>query len=115
AIDPPSPAALARGALRTYFNIVQAWGLAEEDAIRILGVSRSTYYRWRANPEAARLGADTQERLSYVFGIYKALQILLPAKAAADSWLRRPNAAPMFGGRSPIERLRAGQVADLFV
>jgi hypothetical protein len=53
--------------------------------------------------------------VSYVLGIYKALQILLPQQAAADAWVRRPNAAPLFGGRPALDRMLSGNVADLYV
>jgi Protein of unknown function (DUF2384) len=55
------------------------------------------------------------ERLSYLFGIYAALQILLPVASQADAWVRKPNAAPVFGGKSALERMLGGQVADLYV
>ena len=55
------------------------------------------------------------ERLSYLFGIYAALQILLPVRERANEWLRKPNAAPLFGGASALSRLLGGQVADLYV
>jgi hypothetical protein len=61
-----------------------------------------------------RLPRDVLERLSYVFGIYKALQILLPDPAAADAWVRKPNEAPGFGGRSALEKMLSGNVADLY-
>ena len=50
-----------------------------------------------------------------MLGIYKALQILLPDERAADEWVRRPNSAVPFGGRSALERMSSGQVADLYV
>ena len=109
------PQDLAGGTLRTFFRIAAAWNLTDEDAQHILGCPRTTYYRWKRNPSTARLSHDTLERLSYVFGIYKDLQILLPKPEAADTWIKRRNTAPLFGGRSPLERLQAGQVADLFV
>ena len=55
------------------------------------------------------------ERLSYLFGIYAALQILLPVAQQADAWVRKPNAAPVFGGKSALDRMLGGQVADLYV
>ena len=55
------------------------------------------------------------ERLSYLFGIYAALQILLPVAERADEWVRKPNSAPLFGGRPALERMLGGQVSDLFV
>lgn len=105
----------AAAALRTFFRIATAWQLNDTDAMALLGATRSTYFRWKANPERARLSRDTFERLSYVFGIYKALQILLPRKESADSWLSRENDAPLFGGAPPLDRLRAGLVADLYL
>jgi len=115
-----TPAAvIAPGAaLRTYFNIAKAWALSEQQTMTLLGFdasTRSTYFKWKKDPDSARLGRDKLERLSYVFGIYKALQLLLPEPAAADGWLHRPNSAAPFGGRSALERLMSGNVADLYV
>ena len=50
-----------------------------------------------------------------MLGIYKALQILLPDPAAADAWVKRPNAAPLFNGRSALDLMLSGRVADLFL
>jgi hypothetical protein len=41
--------------------------------------------------------------------------VLLPEHARADAWPRRANADPLFGGRSALDRLLSGQVADLYV
>ncbi len=109
------PADAAAGGLRTFNRVMQAWNIEDEVAMRLLGCPRATFYRWRKNPETARLSQDTLERLSYIFGIYKDLHILLPKKEAADSWVQRPNSTPLFGGQPPINRMRAGHVADLYV
>jgi len=115
-----TPASLDRShvvpALRTVFNILGAWGVKVKDWGRLLGVSQPTIQRWKADPTAAAKAnsRDLAERLSYLLGIYKALQILLPDPQAADSWVHRPNAAPLFNGRTPLERLLAGNVADLY-
>jgi hypothetical protein len=108
-----SPAA-AGAALRTFFNIAKAWGLSATDEQRLLGVQRSTVYAWRAGDYPARLDADTLERLSYIFGIYSALQVLFPIPERADAWVRRPNTAALFGGDSALSRMLGGRVADLF-
>ena len=76
--------------------------------------ARSTYFKWKKNPNTV-LPKDTLERISYILGIYKALQLLLPDEQAADDWVKRPNAAPLFTGRSALDRMLSGQVADLFV
>lgn len=111
---PPQPRDLAAAGLRTFFRILEAWGLGDAEGMRLLGCPRSTYYRWKAKPGSARLTPDTLERISYIFGIYKDLQILLPKQEAADSWITRPNQAPIFGGGRPMDRLLGGKVADLY-
>ena len=106
---------LGGAGLRAFANIAEAWGLPVADQLKLLGIaSRSTFFKWRRerNP---RLPGDTLERLSYLLGIYKSLQILLPDQKLADEWVRKPNAAPAFGGRSALERMLSGQVADLYV
>ena len=110
-----SAAELGGPALRTFFRVAEAWRLKPEEARRILGdPPRSTFFLWKRTGEG-RLARDTLERVSYVLGIYKALQILLPRKDAADTWIRRPNAAPLFGGRPALDRMLSGNVADLYV
>jgi hypothetical protein len=101
--------------LRAFGKIAEAWGLTIAEQLTLLGIaSRSTYFKWRREREP-RVPQDTLERLSYLLGIYKSLQILLPDPKAADSWVRQPNSAPLFGGRSALERMLSGQVADLYV
>jgi hypothetical protein len=101
--------------LRAFARIAEAWGLTIAEQLKLLGIaSRSTYFKWRRE-QSPRLPRDTLERLSYLLGIYKSLQILLPEPHAADEWVRKPNTAPPFGGRSALERMLSGQVADLYV
>lgn len=108
------PAEQGAAAFRTFFRIAALWQLSVEEQMTLLGLaSRSTYYKWRNDPPR-RLSPDLLERLSYIFGIYKALQLLLPRPESADAWLRRPNSAPPFGGRSALERMLSGRVADLY-
>ena len=109
-------AKVAKSTLRTFFNIARAWRLDTEQAMRLLGLdSRSTYFKWKKSPESAKLGQDKLERLSYIFGIYKSLQILLPKPESADQWIHRPNKAAPFQGKSALERMLSGHVADLYV
>ena len=41
--------------------------------------------------------------------------MLLPVAERADEWIRKTNDAPFLAGRSALERMLDGQVADLFV
>lgn len=109
-----SPDRLAAAGLRAFERIAQAWGLNVEEQLCLLGAPpRSTFFAWRKHPDKASLSRDTLERLSNLLGIYKSLQILLPDSAAADAWVRQPNSAAPFGGRSALERMLAGNVVDL--
>ena len=100
-------------ALRTFFRIAEVWSLKEQEQMRLLGLeNRSTFQSWKRGAVAA-VPKDTLERISYILSIYKGLQILLPK--TADQWVRKPNKAGIFGGRSAIERMASGNVADLYV
>lgn len=102
-------------ALRTFFNLADAWDLRVVEQRRLLGdPPESTFYKWKKQGDGA-LGRDVIERISYLLGIYKALQILFPEPAQADAWLRKPNQAAPFGGHSALERMLSGNVSDLFV
>jgi Protein of unknown function (DUF2384) len=101
--------------LRAFARIAELWQLSIAEQLTLLGLSsRSTYFKWRKEP-AVRLPRDTLERISYILGIYKALQLLLPEARAADEWIRRPNEAAVFGGRSALDRMLSGNVADLYI
>ena len=102
-------------ALRAFFAIADRWHLRIADQRRLLGEPpESTFYKWKRQREA-QLGRDVIERISYVLGIYKALQLLFPDPVRADAWIRKPNTAEPFGGGSALARMLSGQVADLFV
>jgi len=103
---------LSAPALRTFLEIADRWGLREEERRLILGLpSRSTYHNWartaRMNGDIT-LDVDTLIRLSAVLGIYQALRILHPSEEEGVAWLRRPHAAPVFGGRPPMALLTSG-------
>jgi Protein of unknown function (DUF2384) len=98
-------------ALRAFFRLAEVWRLNMEQARLLLGrPSRATMYNWKAG-KARTIPYDTLRRISYLLGIYKALQILYRDQQLADSWVGRPNAA--FGGQSALERMLAGDVTDL--
>ena len=105
----------AAAALRTFFRIADAWDLGNEQQRQLLGCGRSTFYEWKHGRVKRGLDNATLERLSHLFGIYAALQVLLPIPERAHAWIHRDNAAPLFGGKSALDRMLAGQVSDLYV
>ncbi len=98
-------------AKRAFFRIMDAWDVTDVDARILLGQpSRTTLYAWKKG-EGGDFSHDTLERVSYVLGIYKALQLLFPNPAQADAWMNKPNDA--FGGRSALAHAMGGRVVDL--
>jgi hypothetical protein len=114
--SPPDLATPEAGAaaLRAFWRLADAWKLTVPEQTTLLGVGRTTLYQWKQG-KPALLDRHVLERLSYLFGIWAALQILLPSPERADAWVRQPNDAPLFGGGSALQRMLGGQVADLYV
>lgn len=108
------PERLSSAALQAFFNLSARWGLsAAEERILLGSPPESTFFKWKAQRSARRLGRDALERISYLLGIAKALNLLLPSPRAADEWVKRPNAAPLFHGRSALDRMLGGSLVDL--
>jgi len=99
-------------ALKAFFGITHQWGLNSEQERSLLGIPKATFYRWKQSLDGS-LSPDTLERISYILGIYKALRILLPNEKAANTWIHKPNSAPLFNGKSALDKLMKGQVVDL--
>ncbi len=102
-------------ALRVFFRFADRWRLDVDQQMKLLGVSaRSTFFKWKKD-QNGHLSMDTLERISYLLGIFKSLHILLTNEDAADAWIKKPNAAPIFGGQSALDRMLSGHVSDLYV
>jgi hypothetical protein len=99
--------------LRAFFAIADKWGLSNDEAMVLLGQpSRTTFYNWKKGEVAQSAHSlDLEARLSYVLGIFKALELIYQRPELADRWVRQPNAA--FGGQSALDRILAGQIVDL--
>ncbi len=109
-----SPAALSRVGLQAFFNLARVWKMDVAEQRAALGsISKQTLYNWRDNPGKVRLTGDQLDRISYLLGIYKALHVLFTRPEQADSWIRRPNDAPPFGGKPAAELMFGGRMDGL--
>ena len=98
---------LSAPALKAFFNIMMRWKIRDEDARALLGgVSNGPFYEMKRKPERI-LDPDRLTRVSYLVGIFKALNILYSEKLA-DSWVRLPNTNPIFGGHTPVSFMIKG-------
>lgn len=86
-------------ALRTFFRIMEAWGLSEEEGASLLGFDHM--------PAESEIGLDPLKRISYTLGIYRALHTLFTNIQGADGWIKKPNDSPLLGGKSAFEFMLA--------
>jgi hypothetical protein len=115
-VDLTSAAARARlspSALKAFFNMMERWKVRDEDARALLGgVTNGPYYEMKRQPAERVLDADKLLRLSYLIGIFKALNIL-HGRALADEWMQLPNTNLIFGGSTPLAYVLKGGVSAM--
>ncbi|AUM11253.1 MbcA/ParS/Xre antitoxin family protein [Ketobacter alkanivorans] len=110
---------ISAAALLNFFGITDEWGLSSKEQMILLGnPAKSSFYRMKEFADGksmrpVKLPQDTLERVSYIMGIYKALNILLPNNQRAAEWVKKPNVAPLFGGQSALDVMLKGRVTDL--
>ena len=98
---------LSAGALQAFFNIMTRWRIRDEDARKLLGgIGNSTYYLYKKNQERV-LDQDRLTRISYLVGIFKALNIL-HGQSLADKWVNLPNRNRIFRGQTPLAYMVKG-------
>ena len=98
---------LSPAAIRGFFNIVDRWSIRDEDAKILLGgLSNGPYYEMKKDPDRV-LDADRLLRISYLVGIFKALNILY-SKKLADAWVQLPNTNRIFAGQTPLAYMIKG-------
>jgi len=106
---------ISRVAVKLFLAITSEWGLTDEQSCVIAGLSAcTTLQNWRHKLEAdkpVRLSSDTLERISYLAGIYKNIQLLFTDQAQWKNWVHKPNRD--FDGVSALDRMLMGRVMDL--
>lgn len=99
---------LSASALEGFFQLAAHWNLRDEDARQLLGgVSNGPYYEMKKHPKGRLLDADTLLRISYLLGIFKALNVL-HKRSLADEWVNLPNTNRIFGGATPLAYMMKG-------
>jgi hypothetical protein len=107
---------LGPSAIKGFLNIMDRWNVRDVDARGLLGgVSNTRFYAMKKSPEAAVLSQDELLRVSFLVGIFKAVNILF-GEGLADAWVQLPNQNRIFGGATPIAYMtRGGLLAFLTV
>jgi uncharacterized protein (DUF2384 family) len=100
--------------LKTAMNILEKWGCSSEQAMAILRLPKATFYKYRSNPEKARLDRDQFTRLSYLLNIHQALRIVFGNQDNIYGFMSKENHNPYFNGRAPLEVIESGDFAALY-
>ncbi len=104
---------LSPSALGAFFNIMERWGVRDENARRLLGgVTNGPYYEMKKHRAGRVLDADKLLRISYLLGIFKALH-LLHGEKLADEWVSLPNTNRIFAGLAPVDYMAKGGSAAM--
>lgn len=113
-----SPSNVAKEHIQTAFkvvlNIFDKWHCTTEEALILLGLKRSTWFKYKNSPEHAIFSHDITERISYILNIHAALRILFSNQESVHQWVRKPNNAPFYNGRSAMDIMLQGRVVDLW-
>lgn len=104
---------LAGPALRAFTQIAEAWSLTEQEQWAILGQPVDAAFAVIGAGDVDDLWPDTLKRVSYVLGIYRALHTIFSDPEQANSWVRRPNAAPTLNGSTALALISSGMFSDL--
>ena len=105
---------LSPPAIRAFFKIAGLWRLSTDEQIALLGrPARSTFFKWKKD-QTGKLTRDQLDRVSYLLGIFKALEVLYPDEPSANAWIKQPNTAPLFGGQSVFAFILSTGIAGLF-
>jgi hypothetical protein len=112
--DPKVRRKMSGPAMRSFFQIAQAWTLHNDEQRALLGwPPESTFFKYKAG-QIGILSYDTLMRISLLLGIYKDLHILYPELDLADRWLKLPNSNLLFGGRPALALMMEGGMDGLY-
>ena len=100
---------LSPAAIRAFFNIMVRWKIRDEAAGQLLGgMSDAAFYALKKGGDRV-LDEDRLRRISYLVGIFKALNII-HGEVLADKWMQLPNKNRIFGGMTPKDYLIHGGI-----
>ena len=98
---------LSEGASKAFFNIMDVWKIRDADArVLLADMSNGSFYALKKDPSKI-LDSEKLRRMSYLIGIFKALNIL-HGQALADKWITMQNSNRIFAGMTPLQYMMRG-------
>lgn len=111
--DPEFRERVSGAARRTFIRIAEVWSLSEVEQVDLLALQDVAALEQFRQLSDEPLPGDVLYRISYVLGIYRALNILLPRDDAADGWIKRRNTNELFGGKPALALMTTRDLVDL--
>jgi hypothetical protein len=99
---------------RVYEGLSRAWSLDENEKFRLLGLSSGDELNEVFGAALWDIPTGVIERVSVLLSIFKAINTLLPQSSRADEWIRLPNKAPVFRGRSALDVMLSSDVREMY-
>ena len=98
---------VTRVAAEAYVQAVEAWGLVDSDAEKMLAVDHQTWMQIKSGTWCKLFNQEQLTRIGLVIGLYNTLHSCF-GKERADRWVTAPNRLPMFHGRKPVDAMVEG-------
>ena len=93
---------LSPAAIEGFLRLTELWKVKDADARQLLGgLSTGSFHAFKKREKQRTLAHDTLTRISFLIGIFKALNILY-SEPLADAWMTLPNRNPVFRGSTPL-------------
>jgi uncharacterized protein (DUF2384 family) len=101
-------------AIAAFRDIARHWALSPLEQRIVLGIlPQSTFTKYMRDPAGAALSYDTLQRISHLYGVFKAINVLLADERLADEWISRPNDHPLFKGATPKDVMLDGALESI--
>lgn len=101
-------------AFRLGNNILKKWGCGPTEQQAILGLSKSSYYRFLKNNNIATFSRDQLERISYIANIHQTLRLIFSNTNNVYGFMSMKNDNPYFNGNTPLSLITTGQFSTLY-
>jgi hypothetical protein len=99
---------MSGSALKAFCRLVLRWSLRDDDAKQLLGGHQRFLLPDKKHPDRrVLLDPHTFQRVSYLCGILKALNVL-HSQPLADGWISLPNSNRIFGGGTLLSYMIRG-------
>ena len=91
------------GCMQACVRAIEAWGLTDSDARKILAVDHQTWMQIKSGKWKESLSREQLKRIATVTAIYNALYSCFGTEA--NRWAMHPNEIEMFHGRRPVDAM----------